>query len=461
VPKNAEGELRETDDGFAARITIRGKHRKTFPLPTCRTRDEAIARRNLLAELAQRFRKAGVIDTLDAKKLLETAASCAPALLAGVREVAGELVGGELVDADAPAAPTFAELAKDWTDGTLHKRYPDHVKSKDSALDESRLEKLCAIDVGGMTLGGVPLDRFRIDHAEAAMRALPAEAKRPATRRAYAQLIHRVLGLAVYPCRVLEAHPLPKGFVPKIGKPPAFAYLYPSEDAALLASSVPLAFRLLWGFLCREGCRTSEAAGLRFRDLDLKRGTLTLDENKTDDARAWALDPGVAAALATWKKQRDAGNDDLVFVDPQGQPLEGWRLAGLLRAHLKAAGVERAELFAEGANRRPLRAHDLRGTFVTLSLANGRSETWVADRTGHTSSQMINRYRRAARSATELDLGSLLPLNAAIPELSADCPAIAPNARSLGQDERPKPVKSKSGSTGTRTQDQRIKNPLL
>jgi hypothetical protein len=65
-----------------------------------------------------------------------------------------------------------------------------------------------------------------------------------------------------------------------------------------------------------------------------------------------------------------------------------------------------------------MRAHDLRGTFVTLALANGRSEAWVADRTGHTTSAMINRYRRTARSATELGLGLLAPLDEAIPELA-------------------------------------------
>ena len=31
--------------------------------------------------------------------------------------------------------------------------------------------------------------------------------------------------------------------------------------------------------------------------------------------------------------------------------------------------------------------------FVTISLANGRTEAWIADRTGHRSSQMINAYR--------------------------------------------------------------------
>ena len=62
---------------------------------------------------------------------------------------------------------------------------------------------------------------------------------------------------------------------------------------------------------------------------------------------------------------------------------------------------------------------------VTLSLANGRTETWMADGRGHRSSATINRYRRSARSAMELALGALLPLDQAIPELRRlpqDCP---------------------------------------
>ena len=59
-----------------------------------------------------------------------------------------------------------------------------------------------------------------------------------------------------------------------------------------------------------------------------------------------------------------------------------------------------------------------RGSFVTLSLVNGRTETWVADRTGHRFSHMINRYRRRARQASELHLGALLPLDVALPDLA-------------------------------------------
>ena len=79
---------------------------------------------------------------------------------------------------------------------------------------------------------------------------------------------------------------------------------------------------------------------------------------------------------------------------------------------------ERPELFTTTQERRRIRVHDLRGTFVTLSLASGRSKSWISDRTGHRSSQMIARYKRNARTFTELELGELAPLSEALPELS-------------------------------------------
>src|SRR5262249_52328169 len=86
------------------------------------------------------------------------------------------------------------------------------------------------------------------------------------------------------------------------------------------------------------------------------------------------------------------------------------------------------------AVRRPIRVHDLRATFITLALANGRSESWVADRTGHKSSQMINGYRRAARSVAELGLGGLLDLDQALPELRPMVPGPAPSEAGSGRE---------------------------
>jgi integrase len=67
--------------------------------------------------------------------------------------------------------------------------------------------------------------------------------------------------------------------------------------------AVPLVRRLFFGVLEREGMRREEAADLRWSDVDLARGVVRLDENKTDDPRAWSLDAGVAAALGIWRSR--------------------------------------------------------------------------------------------------------------------------------------------------------------
>lgn len=314
--------------------------------------------------------------------------------------------------------------------------------------------------MGGIALGDVRLNLVTLDPMQTAMRSLPENAKRPATRRAYAQLLHRVLALAVFPCRLIASNPIPRGFMPRLGKPPAYSFLYPTEEAALAGHLAnPLDRRVLFAFLAREGCRVSEAARLTFADVDLERGVITLDENKTDDPRAWALNTGVTLALAAWKKLRGAGATDRVFIDAFNRPLSEESLAPELRRDLEAAGVDRKELLRPGTNRQPIRVHDLRGTFVTLSFANNRTESWVADRTGHKSSQMLNRYRRAARTAKELELGELLPMNVVIPELQF--PTIAPDDASEDSEGQANVAESIGTPEGTRTPDRRVRNPLL
>jgi hypothetical protein len=236
----------------------------------------------------------------------------------------------------------------------------------------------------------------------------------------------------VWPLRLIDHNPLPRGFLPKVGTSKAKVYVYPTEDAQLLArTTVPLWRRMLWGVLAREGMREGELISLTWSCLDLERGVLTLDENKTDDPRAWAMNPGVVRALIAWKKiHPDPKANKPVIIEENGGVIDGKPFARLLRADLKRAKVKRAELYLEGKNRLMIRAHDLRGTFVTLSLANNRTEAWVQDRTGHTSSNMINLYRRTARTAAELGLGELLPLDEAIPELRRKGPTKSTNGRS-------------------------------
>lgn len=404
--KPATGGLRKLASGYEARIRIEGKTREGFALTAVAGEAAARERCTAMATIAARLRRAG--HAARASKLLKAAAEARTA-----RSWASVLEAVDLLCTEGAAAPletaaqpvTFGELAREWTSGKIHARFPDHVGVKrTSDTDALRLGKWIY-----PIAEHIPLSAFTLEHAQEIMRRIPATKAR-ATRRSVAQLIARVLNLAVYPCKHLERSPIPKGFLPRIGKGKAMTYLYPDEDRRLLASdAVPYSERLLFGVLAREGVRCEEALSLRWLHLDLERGSIRVDVNKTDQPRTWALDAGVVAALRSWKAEHpDAEPGDRVF------PHAPTRLAARFRGYLKIAGITRAELFERSDARRPIRAHDLRATFVTVNLANGKTEAWISDRTGHTSSTMISRYRRSARAHSELGQGTLTPLDEAL-----------------------------------------------
>ncbi|WP_437659941.1 hypothetical protein [Sorangium sp. So ce1182] len=194
-----------------------------------------------------------------------------------------------------PKQVTLQQLGELWTSGELTRMYPDHVRPKRSVeQDVYRFDRhVCPM------AGGVPVAAFTLDDAERVMRALPPMS--PASRRHIAQLLHRMMAMAVFPCRRLATNPPPRGFLPRLGPAKAKACLYPDEDARLLAcTAIPLCWHVLWGFLDREVPRISEAARLQVQDVDLERGALRLEKNKTNDPRAWALSPGVPQALRAW-----------------------------------------------------------------------------------------------------------------------------------------------------------------
>ena len=325
------------------------------------------------------------------------------------------------VSRQLPQNLTFEQFGVLWTSGKLTELFPDHVRPKSSALDDARrLASYVYPIIGSERVADFEGARG-LSLVESVLDGLP---KPPAkfsksSRRQIIQAVHRLLTLAVYPAKLLVANPLPKGFLPKVGKGRAKAYVYPSEDAALMRyTSAPLVERLFFGVLAREGMRVGEALGLTWSDLDLTRGVIHLDENKTEDPRTWALDPGVTAALLKWRKKlgNAATADSQVFAPAGGPRDDRLELASDLRRYLRLAGVERAQLFESSEARIALRAHDLRATFVTVNLALGRTEAWITDRTGHRSSQMIYTYKRAARTHAELELGEFMPLHEAIPD---------------------------------------------
>ena len=158
MPQPAKGSAYPDKGKWRAKVTIAGR-RPSFALPTCTNRDEGNERARVLADIATRLCAAGLDH-----------------LAGGACEDAGKAAtGAELVDvlnevertiANPPpppepepvTGPTFEDVGKDWTDGKLHRLYPDHVRKKSSVGDDVyRLAKYVYPEIGPIPIADVTL----------------------------------------------------------------------------------------------------------------------------------------------------------------------------------------------------------------------------------------------------------------------------------------------------------------
>jgi integrase len=434
------------------RVYFDGK-RTAVLLPGELTEASIAARSALVFEVAHRLDTAARAGRLPpgweptGRKLLDKAALADTVEGARrIRAILIELEAGRLVlpsEQNKISETTVEGFSNLWRSGELHRRNPEHVPLKKGAkIDGYLFDRYILPEVGP-----IELKAFTLDDADRVMSKLPKHLG-PQSRRHVGQLVVRLFHMAAMPFRLIPLSPIPRGWLPssKRIKRKALGALYPDEERLLLGNvDIPLAYRLLYGVASREGMRKSELRGLTWDDLDLERGALRLEENKTDVPRAWAMDPSVCAALTRYRKLRPkAGPKTHVFdlVDKN----DWGHLATLLRADLLASGVRRGELHASTEKRVRLRFHDLRALFVTTALAEGRTEDWVVMRTGHTTNDMVRRYRRTAKHFQELELGGLAPLHTAIPELAQ----LAEGADSIGNH---LPVKSRIPKRETRKRE--------
>lgn len=413
--------------------------RRHFKLDACCTQQEAELRKQLIVETAIGLKRAGRIEM--AVNFCEQAGLADEVTLTKLRRLMhGVLTGVEEAaprarKAGAVPGPTVGVTIQEfgeqwWTNNELARQHRKRVKPIDHAENARKLRKhVYPVVFNGRTIGETPLDQFTLEHAEHVLRqpTLPE-----GSVRHVAQVMHRLLKLAVFPAQLLGQTPFPPGWLPEVNDAKAKTFLYPAEDEKLLAcAEVPLVRRLFFGFADREGPRKSNIAALQWSDLELDGfadggGNAAIDRTKNGEDAYWALDPGTAEALRRWRticpsdvwvfpaaalpRYRRRNADGHMYVAHAARDL---------RDALITAGVKRAKLFRHDNKRTHLRFHDLRATFVTLALARGMTEDWVRTRTGHCSSEMIARYRRNAETVKELKLGWLEPLYLAIPELRA------------------------------------------
>jgi len=148
---------------------------------------------------------------------------------------------------------------------------------------------------------------------------------------------------------------------------------------------VPPFRRALLALLVYAGPRIDEALSLRWRDLDLARGTLTIRGTKTENAeRTVDLLPVLRDELAAYAAgRRDRRPSGFVFASATGRKLGDDNV----RNRVVAPAVEKASAALEEAGRPPLpdrvTPHSLRRTFASILIALGEDPLYAARQMGH------------------------------------------------------------------------------
>jgi integrase len=178
-----------------------------------------------------------------------------------------------------------------------------------------------------------------------------------------------------------------------------------------------------WMLVATTGLRRGEIMGLRWKDIDLDKRELTIEEPrvvinykvvesdpKTEaGARRIALDPATVTALKAWKRAQakerlavgpgyvDSG---LMFTLPDGSGIHPQRFSAWFGQRARTAGLPR------------IRLHDVRHSYATAGLAAGVDIKVMSERLGHANVAITqDLYRHVLR---EMDESAAMTVAAAI-----------------------------------------------
>lgn len=328
---------------------------------------------------------------------------------AAIRDALSKVERGEFVE---PSKQTLGEFLDEWVDGlrlapstvaSYRKNIRLHIKPYLggvllTGLSSGRIKKLYRqLEEGG-----------RRDH-KGALTGQPL-AKR--TVRYIATILRAALQEAVdgEPARLVR-NPADKADPPTVKESRA-PEMHPWSDGQLRAflgwSRVRSVLHVAWLVLAMTGMRRGELLALRWHDVDLDAGTVSVRRSaglvkvkgekarliegptKSCKARVIELDAATVAALRTHRRDRGrlalqlGRNDALVFGDHEG----GWRHPDRFSRSFKDAlrhcqtaltGHADAEVPDE------IKLHDLRHTHATILLRAGVHPKVVSERLGHAS----------------------------------------------------------------------------
>ncbi len=303
-----------------------------------------------------------------------------------------ELLGR--LDAGAYVSPTKQTLARFLLD--------DWLPAKEATLKPSTLaayRMYCRVYIKGSGIGSVPLAQVDGPRMTAFYADLLANGRRQTegglsakTVRNIHGMLHKALADAVRWGRAVrnaaDAADQPR-------KPsPEMKVWTPEEMRSFLQHVCDDRYFAAWQLLATTGMRRGELLGLRWADVDLERGSLTILQvrtavnyavetgtPKTDKgSRTIALDPATLTALRTHRLRQNEERlawggawteTGLVFVGSNGSAIHPQRLSQWFAQHVRRSGLPRVRL------------HDVRHSYATAVIRAGVPIKVVSQRIGH------------------------------------------------------------------------------
>lgn len=235
------------------------------------------------------------------------------------------------------------------------------------------------------SIGAIPLGKLQPEHVARMVGDLSARGTlSPTTVRAAYATIRTALGQALRQDKVIRN-------VATLTDPPRrngreMHPLTRDQARALIEGTRSDPLQALYVTALGTGLRQGELLALRWQDVDLQRGELTvrhslqrftreLVETKTKRSRrTLRLPASVTAALVAHKdRQAVIPVSGLVFCTAAGEPLHSVNVTRSLHRALRRLGLPQR------------RFHDLRHTFATLAIEAGEDLATVSRALGHTS----------------------------------------------------------------------------
>ncbi len=209
----------------------------------------------------------------------------------------------------------------------------------------------------------------------------------PATANRYLAALSHALTIAVKEWGWLDDNPMRK--VRKLKEPRGRVRFLSDDERSRLLEACQAHSPALYSIVVlalSTGARQGEILSLTWRDIDLARGMIILEETKNNERRAIPLQ-GHALELIKKMSKVKRIDTDLLFPSRQ-DPSKPLDIHSIWRAAVNKAGIE------------DFRFHDLRHSAASYLAMSGASLAEIADVLGHKTLQMVKRYAHLSEQHT-------------------------------------------------------------